>query len=280
MAKVKKPSKDKIPNKSIYSRLNYLYQAGTYLTTALPSPLSFSSLPRRGSDQPDVKVKKLEEPDLKDGHQSKSRGIRKGKEEYRQRKQYEIVAAAAAAAAAKISETETDNCRRETVKAPGLIPQSRKLLAEMRRVALKMQIRLDPSVKRTICKYCDTLILPAREGADWEGTTATTNATSDTTTTTSSPTISNSKLEHIEIESYGGSKSHDSNTRARTSVGTGNIYVENKSRGGRKPWADVIVVECFTCGRSRRFPVNAPRQLRKHLRPSGEARTQSSARTN
>ncbi|OAA62503.1 RNAse P, Rpr2/Rpp21 subunit [Niveomyces insectorum RCEF 264] len=39
--------------------------------------------------------------------------------------------------------------------------------------------------------------------------------------------------------------------------------VENPSRNGRKPWADVLVVACRTCGRARRYPVTAPRQPRR-----------------
>ncbi|KAH7037438.1 RNAse P Rpr2/Rpp21/SNM1 subunit domain-containing protein [Microdochium trichocladiopsis] len=42
--------------------------------------------------------------------------------------------------------------------------------------------------------------------------------------------------------------------------------VENLSKGGRKPWADMIVVKCHTCGGVKRFPVNAPRQKRRPRR--------------
>ncbi|KAK5942078.1 hypothetical protein PMZ80_006031 [Knufia obscura] len=30
--------------------------------------------------------------------------------------------------------------------------------------------------------------------------------------------------------------------------------VENKSKGGAKPWASVLVVKCNTCGTAKRFP--------------------------
>jgi ribonuclease P protein subunit RPR2 len=30
--------------------------------------------------------------------------------------------------------------------------------------------------------------------------------------------------------------------------------IENASRGGQKPWADVLVVRCFECGTIKRFP--------------------------
>jgi len=39
--------------------------------------------------------------------------------------------------------------------------------------------------------------------------------------------------------------------------------VENLSRGGKKPHADVLVLECGVCGAEKRFPVGAKRQKRK-----------------
>jgi ribonuclease P protein subunit RPR2 len=39
--------------------------------------------------------------------------------------------------------------------------------------------------------------------------------------------------------------------------------IENRSRNGRKPWADVLVRKCHTCQRERRYPVDSPRQNRK-----------------
>ncbi|KAI1258378.1 RNAse P Rpr2/Rpp21/SNM1 subunit domain-containing protein [Xylariaceae sp. FL1019] len=47
---------------------------------------------------------------------------------------------------------------------------------------------------------------------------------------------------------------------------TSTSLVENKSKGGKKPWADVFVVKCTTCGREKRFPVGAPPQKRRPLR--------------
>ena len=88
-------------------------------------------------------------------------------------------------------------------------------ITDMRAITLKMQIRQSPALKRTICKYCDTLLV--------EG---------------------------------------------RTSVSS----IENHSKGGRKPWADVLVIKCKTCGNSKRYPVDAARQKRKSLR-YGQAET-------
>ena len=41
------------------------------------------------------------------------------------------------------------------------------------------------------------------------------------------------------------------------------IRLENKSKGSRKPWADVLVVECQRCGLERRYPVGQERQCKK-----------------
>jgi ribonuclease P protein subunit RPR2 len=39
--------------------------------------------------------------------------------------------------------------------------------------------------------------------------------------------------------------------------------IENKSKGAKKPWADVLVRKCHTCGRERRYPLSATRPKRK-----------------
>lgn len=47
---------------------------------------------------------------------------------------------------------------------------------------------------------------------------------------------------------------------------TSSSVVENKSKGGQKPWADVLVVKCHTCEGVKRFPAQAPRQKRRPMR--------------
>ncbi|KAK1965087.1 RNAse P Rpr2/Rpp21/SNM1 subunit domain-containing protein [Colletotrichum sublineola] len=42
--------------------------------------------------------------------------------------------------------------------------------------------------------------------------------------------------------------------------------VENASKSGKKPWADIMVTKCKTCGNVKRFPVSAPRQKRRPFR--------------
>lgn len=39
--------------------------------------------------------------------------------------------------------------------------------------------------------------------------------------------------------------------------------VENKSRGGKKPWADVLVRNCKSCGMARRFPLTTGKQSKR-----------------
>lgn len=94
---------------------------------------------------------------------------------------------------------------------------SHRLLADFRSVSLKSQIRVSPAMKRSICKFCDTLLV--------EGQTCTST-------------------------------------------------VENTSKGGRKPWADVLVIKCHTCHHAKRFPVDAPRQQRRPLRTAKEEASQ------
>ena len=47
---------------------------------------------------------------------------------------------------------------------------------------------------------------------------------------------------------------------------TSSSEMENKSRGGKKPWADTQVVTCNICGAKKRFPVGAKRQPRRTAR--------------
>lgn len=82
----------------------------------------------------------------------------------------------------------------------------RKFVSDLRDVSLKMQIRLSPAMKHTMCKRCDTLLVDGRTCA---------------------------------------------------------TEVENKSKGGRKPWADTLVKKCLNCGCERRYPVNSDRQTRR-----------------
>ncbi|RFU81585.1 rnase p rpr2 rpp21 subunit domain-containing [Trichoderma arundinaceum] len=89
---------------------------------------------------------------------------------------------------------------------------SHQVISDMRSVSLKAQIRQSPSIKQTICRYCDSV--------------------------------------QIEGKTCGST-------------------VENLSKGGRKPWADVLATRCDTCGNVKRYPISAPRQKRRPLRTPG-----------
>ncbi|EDN08561.1 RNAse P Rpr2/Rpp21 subunit domain-containing protein [Histoplasma capsulatum] len=89
---------------------------------------------------------------------------------------------------------------------------SRNLASQMRGVSLKSQLRLPHDIKRSICKVCDSLLIP--------------NATC---------------VETVENASRGGSK--------------------------KKPWADVRVVSCNSCGAIKRFPQTKKTRSKKLAEP-------------
>ena len=47
---------------------------------------------------------------------------------------------------------------------------------------------------------------------------------------------------------------------------TSKKFMDNLSKGGRKPHADVLFIECGFCGMQKRFPVGQQRQKRKNER--------------
>jgi ribonuclease P protein subunit RPR2 len=103
-----------------------------------------------------------------------------------------------------------------TVKPPTnspLQPASRHLISDLRSVSLKVMIRISPTMKHSICKNCDTML----------------------------------------IDRFTCTK-----------------HVENRSKGGKKPWADVLVLTCNTCGSEKRFPTGAERQKRRPCRTTKE----------
>ena len=50
-------------------------------------------------------------------------------------------------------------------------------------------------------------------------------------------------------------------------------HLENKSKAGRKPWADVLVMTCNACETQKRFPVGAKRRSRKALRTTPKTKS-------
>ncbi len=88
---------------------------------------------------------------------------------------------------------------------------SRRFISDLRSVSLKTQIRLSPTMKHTICKGCDVMLI---DGSTCEN------------------------------------------------------KIENKSKGGRKPWADILVRKCHSCGYEKRSPFEVKRQARRPHRTS------------
>ena len=139
-----------IPNKSLHSRVSYLYQAATYLATQQQHSKENSSTDTRSE-------------------------------------------------ASSMTELEPNS-------GSSLQPAARHLVSDLRNVSLKVQIRMSPDMKHSICKICSTVLI--------DGSSCTSE-------------------------------------------------VENKSKGGKKPWADVLVRRCNACGSAKRFPMTAARQKRR-----------------
>ena len=91
--------------------------------------------------------------------------------------------------------------------------------SDLHTVSRKAQLRLSVDLKRSMCKSCNTLLVP--------GHTATQT-------------------------------------------------VENESKGGSKPWADILVVSCKRCGSKRRMPIGAKRQPKNKNRSVSAANASTS----
>jgi ribonuclease P protein subunit RPR2 len=166
-----------ISHKHLYSRISYLYQAATYLMNArLDRGLQTTSEPAHCEPRPHT-VPPNEE----------TRDIRMDEAE-------------------NLSSLEHNSPESGLKEALG---PSCHLISHLRSVSLKGQIRLSLTLKHSICKRCDAILIPGN---------------------------------------------------------TSSVQVENKSRGGKKPWADVLVVTCRLCHAVKRFPVGAKKQCRRSQR--------------
>jgi ribonuclease P protein subunit RPR2 len=163
----KQPKAKKVPNKHLHSRVSFLYQAASALTLLKANANSISS---SAVDQSTLKDETLDT--------NQSEDIEKTSEKH-------------------------DHVTPEKVPSFGL---SQMLVSHLRSVSRKGQVRLSPRMKRTMCKRCNSLLIPGKSSSS---------------------------------------------------------RMENKSRGGKKPWADVLVIECLNCGACKRFPTGAERQPKK-----------------
>ncbi|KAF2131176.1 Rpr2-domain-containing protein, partial [Dothidotthia symphoricarpi CBS 119687] len=88
-------------------------------------------------------------------------------------------------------------------------PLALQLGSDLHSVSRKGQLRLAVDLKRSMCKSCNTILIPGR---------------------------------------------------------TATQLIENHSKNGKKPWADVLVIECKLCGGKKRLPIGAKRQAKKSER--------------
>ncbi|KAI0779479.1 Rpr2-domain-containing protein [Fomes fomentarius] len=97
------PSLNNVANRDIIQRINFLYQASTYLNTvAQPTPLNHGQAHHKGKEK-----------------------------------------------------------KRNAIRHPQNTSElSRSYVSTMRIVGQKAMVRMDPSIKRTLCKKCDTILIP------------------------------------------------------------------------------------------------------------------------
>ena len=198
MARAKgKQSTRSVPNKHIHARASYLYQAATYMAShgMVQSNVEYNN--ERALD--------CSAPQNDSNHSSPS----KDPHNYPSDMAMQHIEQHALAAGEPNAATRSTSAQR-------------RLVFHLRGVAQKGQIRLAPSLKRSYCKRCDTLLVP--------GSTST------------------SKL-------------------------------DNSSRKGAKPCADLLVIHCLSCGAEKRYPTAAKRQTPKAQRLKDSTILQEPGRT-
>lgn len=184
MAKAGKLTKSEkgaaITQKHIHSRISYLYQAAIYLSNT-DIRAEKEAVKRRTADKAALlKAGQSEEPfSSVEGLKGHGTSIK-----------------------VDGSDLKSSNPPLESQRQPEAIPrsssltQTHHLLASMRSISQKSQIRLSQSIKRSVCRRCNGLLML--------------NSTAE---------------------------------------------LENLSQGGRRAWADVLVVRCSECGFVKRYPV-------------------------
>jgi ribonuclease P protein subunit RPR2 len=113
---------------------------------------------------------------------------------------------------------DKENESHDALEARRHSPLALELGSDLQQVSRKGQLRLAVDLKRSMCKSCNTVLIPGQ-----------------TVTQT----------------------------------------IENPSNGGKKPWADVLVVTCLVCGGKKRFPVGATKQLKKAKRRNAHVKSLS-----
>jgi ribonuclease P protein subunit RPR2 len=174
-----------MPQKHLHSRIAYLYEAAAYLSAAEDSP-----------QEQENRTRGL--------FRSGPYGDRAGRSNHQH-----TLSKANDSTTAESGKTMECNINATTTHASAV--QSRHLLASMRSISQKSQLRLSQSIKRSVCRRCNALL------------------------------ALNSSAE-----------------------------IENPSREGRKPWADVLVIRCCQCGFVKRYPVGIERAPKRKTKESLE----------
>jgi ribonuclease P protein subunit RPR2 len=116
-----------IQHREIYQRMNFLYQAATLMTTITAQPsLTSTSTTTSAAQQPSLS--------------NQEQGLQQG--------QSKIIKSNATT-----NTTNLDNTK-------NLASIGRFYINTMKTIGTKQVLRIDPSIKRTICKRCETILLP------------------------------------------------------------------------------------------------------------------------
>lgn len=183
-----------IPNRALHARISYLHQAVSYLSASVQPWADGRTAASAPAEQPSTGAKKIEECHGKNAE-----------------------TAAGVDGHSSTPKSETDLSKSKALTDTKETPSTESplyLASHIRSVSRKSQVRLSQDIKRSLCKRCDTLLIPGK--------------------------TSDSKLANLSYE-------------------------------GRKPWADVLVIQCKTCGAEKCFPVGAKRQQRKAARQAQKA---------
>ena len=170
-----------VPQRHLHLRMSYLYQAGSYLSQVSNEVLGCLK-------------------DTADREQTLASLVRNNSQT---KKLVQEISRPVPAASDVSDVSGSHSYVSSKEESSNRLGQGRRLVSHLRNVSLKSQTRLSSSMKRSVCRRCETLLIP--------GLTST-------------------------------------------------FDIENKSRGGRKSWADVLIVTCKLCGTARRLPIGATRQ--------------------
>ena len=186
--------------KHLQSRITYLLQAATYLTTAQPSPhysqssvISFSNLGGVNTTPHDAKSSTFSSPKVGGVHT-----ILASRTDDRTENPLDFNTSHNTDAAKQSH--ENGRCENSLMRSG----MACRLSSHLRTVSTKGQVHLSPTIKQSICKRCQSILIPG-----------------------------------VTVSSH----------------------IENRSKNGQKPWADIQVRTCYSCGTTQRFPTRMRRQL-------------------